>query len=482
MYRARGILGRLYFIISVFFVQIAFGQQDYQKHIQNFLENNFAYSHVGLVVQSLPDNKILYQQNANKLFVPASSLKLFTLISSLEELTSKFKFKTSVKWDPKTFKHNKLDGNIGILFTGDPSLTQQNLERLVIAIKKTGINSIEGNLILDDTLFTDLHSDGISFDDVIWGYGASTGAIIIAENKIPITINPINTLGQSVEFFIDNKDKELYPLNVNSQVIAVTKQQSENDCGLQINMDEKNQSFFSGCVQIDPTIQHLDLALSSPKKYLQDLLTLYLEKHNINLKGQIVFNKVPKEFLNLEVHESLPLLELLKKMIQESDNIYADSIGKTIGAKLYGEGSFKTASKAITNILQKKFSINTSTLNIVDASGLSSYNVITPNHIIRLLQVTHNDKDLFENVFKVLPKPGMRGTLKNRLTASDLRTKVLAKTGTLKNSSSLAGYIKTKTGRQLAVVFIVNNLVQPKSQIKQLEDELCELLINYDGN
>ena len=85
-------------------------------------------------------------------------------------------------------------------------------------------------------------------------------------------------------------------------------------------------------------------------------------------------------------------------MIQESDNIYADSIGKTIGAKLYGEGSFKTASKAITNILQKKFSINTSTLNIVDASGLSNYNVITPNHIVRLLQVTHNDKDLFENV------------------------------------------------------------------------------------
>lgn len=468
-------------IINFFLFQIAFGDQYYQKHIQNFLENNFTYNHVGLVIESVADNKVLYQQNANKLFIPASSLKLFTLVSSLDALTPKFKFTTNIKWDPKTLKHNKLDGDIAILFTGDPSFTQQDLEKLIVAIKKVGINSITGNIIIDDTLFTDPHADGISFDDLIWGYAAPASAIIIAENKVPITINPINRLGQSVDFFINKKDKKLYPLSVNSKVIAVTQQQTEDDCSLQIKIDQENKSFISGCVQIHPTVQHLDLALNSPRKYLQDLLMIYLQKHNINLAGKIVFHKTPKEFLDLEVHYSLPLLELLKKMMKESHNLYADSIGKTIGAKLYGQGSFKTASKAITNILRKKFSINISTLNIVDASGLSNYNVVTPNHIARLLRATHNNKDLLEHVVKILPQPGMQGTLRNRLTSHDLKTKILAKTGTLRNSSSIAGYITTKLGKQLVFVFMVNNLIQSKYQIKQLEDELCELLINY-GN
>ena len=95
------------------------------------------------------------------------------------------------------------------------------------------------------------------------------------------------------------------------------------------------------------------------------------------------------------------------------------------------------------------------------------------------MQVIYNDRNLQENVIKILSKPGERGTLKNRLTSNDLRGNVLAKTGSLRNSSGLAGYIKTKTGRKLAFVFMVNNMIQNNSHIKQLTDELCELLINY---
>jgi len=76
--------------VNLFLTSKACGQ-DYQKNIQDFLEHNFTNNQVGLVVQSLPDNKILYQQNAHKLFVPASLVKLFTLVSSLEELTPQFK-------------------------------------------------------------------------------------------------------------------------------------------------------------------------------------------------------------------------------------------------------------------------------------------------------------------------------------------------------------------------------------------------------
>ncbi len=453
--------------------------QEYSRHIQDFLEHNFMHNQTGLVVQSLPDNKILYQHNADKLFVPASLVKLFTLASSLEELSPQFKFKTSVKWNPKYFENNKLKNDLAIVFSGDPSFTQDNLEQLILDVKKQGVNTITGNLIIDDTLFSEWHGDGWAIDDLSWGYAAPSSSIVIAENKIPISIKPINTLGQPVEFFIDHRHKALYPFNINSKVIAVTKQQSDYDCKLQIKINHQNDPFFSGCAQIDPSTQNISLALNSPRKYLKKLLILYLHQHNINLIGTIVFAKCPNKFIDLKIHKSLPLFDLLKIMMKNSNNMYANNIGKALGAKLYDHGSFKTSTKAIMNILQKKFTINTSTLDLFDTSGLSIYNVATPNHFLRLLQVIYNDRNLQENVIKILSKPGERGTLKNRLTSNDLRGNVLAKTGSLRNSSGLAGYIKTKTGRKLAFVFMVNNMIQNNSHIKQLTDELCELLINY---
>jgi D-alanyl-D-alanine carboxypeptidase len=59
-----------------------------------------------------------------------------------------------------------------------------------------------------------------------------------------------------------------------------------------------------------------------------------------------------------------------------------------------------------------------------------------------------------------------------------LRHNIAAKTGTLQNSSALAGYIVTKTGKDLAFVFMVNNMIYSDSQVKQLTDELCEILVN----
>lgn len=453
-------------------------QQEYNQRIKEFLDNNFTHNQVGLVIQSLSDNKILYKHNADKLFVPASLVKLFTLAISLEELTPQFTFKTKVKWDPKNFRNNKLQGDLAIVFSGDPSLEQQNIENLINLVKRQGINVIAGNLVIDDTLFADVYGDGWAIDDLSWGYAAPPETIIIAENKIPISIKPINILGQKVEFFIDNHNKILYPFDIDSKVTAVTKQQSDYDCKLQITIDQKNNSFFSGCAQIDNSIQHLNLALNSPRNYVQDLLKLYLRNNNISLIGEIIFDKAKDSLVDLAVHKSLPLIDLLKVMMKNSNNIYADSIGKTIGAKLYGVGSFKTSTKALVNVLHKKFTVNTGTLDLFDSSGLSNYNVATPNHFIRLLQAIHNDNNMQSNVIKILSKPGESGTLKNRLTAKDLKGKVLAKTGTLRNSSGLAGYIKTKTGRSVAFVFMVNNIVQNNFQIKQLTDELCELLIN----
>ncbi len=456
--------------------------QDNIRYIQNFLDQNFTNNHVGLIILDLDKDKTIYQYNAHKLFIPASLLKFFTLATSLEGLKANFKFTTSIKWDPKKFKNNKLHDNLTIIFTGDPSLKHKDLENLIITSKKHGINYINGNLIVDDTLFSDVYASGWINEDLAWYYAAPSGAIIISENKIPITILPINTIGQSVKFIIEDQNQSIYPLAIYSKVKAVTEQESNTDCKLKITSNLHNDLLFSGCLPINNHIQKINMALNSPQQYLKDLLTIYLHKHGIKLQGEIIFDKSSGSdpLKTLTMHHSAPLVNLLKVMMESSNNIYAHAIGKTLGVKLYQDGSFKTSTKAILNILQKNFTINTSSLRISDSSGLSFYNAITPDHMARLLRAINHNKNLKNHITNILSISGKTGTLKNRLMATDLTGKILAKTGTLSNASGIAGYLTTKNKKNLALVFMVNNTIQANTQIKQLEDELCELLINFN--
>jgi len=449
------------------------------KRIQDFWSHNFLYNHVGLVVQRLDTNQILFNVNQDKLFVPASLTKLFTLGSSLKGLGAQFKFNTTLSWKNNIKNHN-LDGDLAITFTGDPSFNQQDLENLIIKFKQYGIRQISGNLIIDDGLFSQTYAKGWLTDDLIWGYAAPSSTVIIAKNRIPIAVDPITSIGQSVKFYIQDPHSYLYSfLNIDANVVGVGVEQSLQQCNLDITVNSKNDINLSGCAAIEAKQQNLTLALNSPRQYLQDLLIKYFKKHNINLLGDIVFTAAPKNFTNHIHHSSENLLELAKFMIKNSDNIYAHSLGKSLGVKWYGHGTFQTASKAITNILHKHFSINTGTLNLVDSSGLSVYNVATPNHFIRLFQAIYNDKYLYQQVSKILSSPG-DGTLTNRLMATDLCNNIVAKTGTLKHSVGLSGYIKNKRGINLAFVLILNNLLENDIKTKQLIDEFIEILINYD--
>lgn len=481
--------------------------QSYQERIQGFLDHNFNYNQIGLIIYSLSNNAILYQHNHNKLFVPASLMKLFTLVASLEELTPKFRFYTKITWNKQQLINNSLHGDIGLIFSGDPEFTDKQLEQLVIAIKKKGIKQIEGSIIVDDTLYSEKYAPGWAIDDLSWGYAAPSTAIVINENKIPIKVSSTYNFGQQVNFSkansCQNKEQEINNIatnklnnltigdyktinfnlfdlfNIESKVYAVNHLQATNDCRLNVNVDSNNNIFLSGCVEIDPNEQSINVAINSPRKYLEDLLKFYFNKYNINLLGSIIFESAPLHSSILESCQSSTLVNLLSTMIKNSNNLYANNIGKALGVKLYGHGSFINAAKAIKHTLHKKFTINTGTLNIYDSSGLSVYNVATPNHFIRLLQAIYNDKSLYNIINNILSKPGLIGTLRNRLTAKDLKFKLSAKTGTLKHSSGISGFMHSKSHQELGFTFMINNMIDNDFNTKQLIDELCELLINY---
>ena len=112
-------------------------------------------------------------------------------------------------------------------------------------------------------------------------------------------------------------------------------------------------------------------------------------------------------------------------------------------------------------------------IRIVDGSGLSRYNLVSPNQMVTFLKEMRSNRALKA----ALPVGGESGTLKGRMLSFGGR--VAAKTGSMTGVSALCGFVTTETGEELAVAIFVNGYMKEGREIKvKLEDEICHILVN----
>ena len=446
--------------------------------IDELVQQHFANAMFGLVVQDADSGEVLYEKSAHTAFVPASAAKLFSAAAALYELTPQFRFRTKIKYDKSSVKARTLTGPLVLEFTGDPSLTASALKGLVRNLKKTTITTITGNLIIDDSCFQgDVVGAGWSNDDLTWSYAGPISAIILDENRVYLAATSAKKLGNPTAFALIGRNKQYF--KVQSAVKTVTWQTSQRMCGLQLAMDQNNNVHASGCWPMLKGTRNLKLAVKNPRKLAADLIVSTLRAENINFKGKVVYAKAPKNIHTLATHMSLPLSSLLSKVLGNSNNIYAEAITKTLGAKLYQHGSFRTGTLAIKAVLQQPTGINFAEINLVDGSGLSRYNLISPHQFARLLYTMYHSPSLRKPFANALALAGVKGTLRARLTAFDTNQHVRAKTGSFRGVSALSGYIKTTNHKILIFTMLVNNTVMPLRKVKKIEDELCQVLVNF---
>ena len=133
---------------------------------------------------------MLYEQNADRHFVPASTIKLATVAAALYFLGPSYRFKTYIyteKWDPK----QRLVTNLYLQGSGDPSLTDHDLADLASELKQQNINQIQGDIYLDDYVFDDTFwVRGTMWDDRKFGFGAPTSGLNFNYNRILIKTIP----------------------------------------------------------------------------------------------------------------------------------------------------------------------------------------------------------------------------------------------------------------------------------------------------
>ncbi len=420
-------------------------------------------AHYGICFLDLKNDSIIYDYNSEKLFVPASNMKIITTAASLYFLGKEFRYKTNF-YLRGTIKDRKLYGDIILQGGGDPYFSLENLKRFVDKIISMGINEITGGIFIIDDYFTDERLPaGWSWHYLDAKYAPEISALSFNKNVISVRMRPTNA-GELANVYI-------YPSTGYVKMInrMTTTANSENI--IIYRKPEENTIIVDGMINIKNP-RDIDVAVKDPAMFAGEYLKEMLIARNIKVSNPVKRIRTyelfiePKPPILIDSILSPGLLEIIKETNTESDNLYAEILLKTLGAFRYKEGSFNAGLNTVKEFLNI-CGIDTQNISLWDGSGLSKHNLVSPAVLIAVLKFMYNS-NLYYDFYNSLPQPG-KGTLKARFNGfSDT---LRAKTGALQASSCLSGYIKIH-GQDYAFSMLFNNFTCPTKKIMQIQERI----------
>jgi serine-type D-Ala-D-Ala carboxypeptidase/endopeptidase (penicillin-binding protein 4) len=449
-------------------------QQDTLANKVNAVLTNFGDTvSIGIQVKDLQTGKVLYNKNAEHYLMPASNEKLFTASAALASLDQNFTYKTQLFVDITKVTNGVLNDNVYLQFSGDPTLTFAQLDNLIHALSQAGIHQITGKIIVDDSSFDQMSmSPGSTWDDKDFCWGSPVNAITIEHNCVKATLVPAKATNQRANLSLPE-----YPQSVQFINNVMTRAPDTNDCIAKTKRSSGSSYTINGCISATTPPKDIEMAIDNPRANLIFLLTYLLDRNQIINTHAFEFEKITLPPALLASVNSLPVSNLVTTMLKESDNTIANSLFKTMGSLFANEpGSFQNGSDAVRNILNKSIPLDIPTTTLVDGSGTSRYDFVTPQQIVTLLQKMYSSS--YGAVFvNALPIGGVDGTLKDRMKDPLIQGKVYAKTGSETAVSTLSGYLQTNSKHTLVFSIMINGFVDSPKKYQELEDKICATLI-----
>ena len=465
------------------------GRQALAQALETILADSVLHrTSVGVKVLRASDGIVLFEHDAQKLFHPASNMKLFTSAAALHYLGPDFRFTTRVAIDSAADLADTLRGNIYLIGSGNPDFSLGDLAYLVEQIYATGVRHITGEVICDDFYLDDLRQ-GAGW---MWDEGSSTdfariSALTVADNCIEITARPAEKPGQPVRI-------ELLPatgfveiinnsVTADSAMLAAMSQDSlAVPKPLRIERrwrQGQNVVDITGVLPIDAEPVHETLNIEHPSLYFGTLFKEYCQRQGITIEGGVARGLAPANPRLLARHQSEPLSNIITNMNKPSDNLSAELLLKVVGAETRGRpGSAKKGIRALREMLGA-WGVDTTAMRFVDGSGVSRYNLVTPEGTAALLRHMVRDFTVRSEYVASLPIAGVDGSLKSRMRHTAAFRMVRAKTGTLSGVTSLSGYTQARDGQILVFSIMMSHYIGSSRPFRDVQDRICEVMARY---
>ncbi|MGH9844781.1 MAG: D-alanyl-D-alanine carboxypeptidase/D-alanyl-D-alanine endopeptidase [Blastocatellia bacterium] len=471
----------------------------------------FAAARWGALIKTA-DGKVLFERDADKAFMPASNMKLYTSAAALDAFGPELRFKTSVYATRPIGKRGELKGDLILYGRGDPNLSPRfdgddpekydelkpadritAIEQLADQIKAAGVRTIAGNLIGDDSYFAgDPIGPSWEWDDLQFYYGAEVSALTVNDNSVTFNYTPGRRIG-------DKPVISAQPITSYVKIVNNARTVSNGPARIGVHRPfNSNTVEFFGTIPVRSGSSDVAIAVHDPAAFAATLLKEALERCGIQVRGRVqridAVARVNNPFdesklIEIAGLQSQPLAEILKVVNKQSQNLHTEILLRQLGA-LRGENNGlddygrpkQTAS--LGNDVRKRFlekiGADAGPLSLRDGSGLARQDLITPRATMRILEfmLTHPHTGAFRDSLTIA---GVDGTLKRRMRDTAAANNARGKTGTLSYVNALSGYVTTKRGQLLIFSLVGNNYAGAGRDVTAVLDGICVMLAEFDG-
>lgn len=427
----------------------------------------------GIHVRSLDRGDVLVDLNGDRFFVPASAAKIVSVAAAADAVGWDYRWETTLKASGR-IADGVLQGDLVVAGTGDPSIggrAGDDLTAWVDAIRGAGIQRILGRVVGDDNAGEEPRPQlAWTWDDLGYPTGAIFGALNFGENRAAIQVVP-STPGAPPGLAI--------PPSLGYRQIAnraITGPVGSAQLLWPEQRPGETSLTVAGSIPAGAPTATLSVAVGNPTLHFAQVLRDRIVAAGIDVSGQAVDIddiSIPPERPEpaiIHTHRSRPLSEIAQPLLKDSINLYAEAALRLNAAA----GTLPTNDAALDGLRRRltAWGLDAGEQQLVDGSGLSRRDAITPRLLVAVLQRMHaaGDRSAFSTA---LPVAGVDGSLASRMRGTPAQGNVRAKTGTMSNIRSLAGYVTTAGGERLAFAIIVNNFEGTGAEATQAVDAIA---------
>lgn len=429
------------------------------------LQEDQAFRHgaIGVCMLRLDDGTEVAAARADRVLLPASTMKAVTTAAALDLLGPDYHFVTEVGVTTPPDEAGVVDGDLVIKGGGDPTLGANGATEIywkwLTALREAGIRQINGRVIGDDSFFdTRLVGNLWSWVDLGNYYGAGSSGLSISQNDYRITFAP-GTSGQPARFI----GASPAPPGVTFISEMMTGPSGSGDRGYAYSAPYSTTVYLRGTIPAGPKQFSIRGALPDPALYVADSFRNFLEEQGLEVGGEATTARlltaegkaVPAFASVVSTIRSAPLSTLILDTNLWSRNLNAEAIMKACGAAGEGAGSPDAGTGAIRSHWAAQ-GVDFQGAVLADGSGMSAGNRLSARQLAQILRAASKGPHA-EAFLKSLPVAGRSGTMRSIGGSTPAAGRFAAKTGTMLRTKCVAGYLTALDGTRYVLVILIND-------------------------
>jgi serine-type D-Ala-D-Ala carboxypeptidase/endopeptidase (penicillin-binding protein 4) len=420
-----------------------------------FLEQHIPLTAVSAYVQEIGSTAPAFTQQPTKPMNPASTMKLLTTFAGLDLLGPGFRWKTEVYADGP-IASGVLDGNLIIKGYGDPKITLEQFQDLVVRLRATGLASIRGDLVLDRSFFAPAPHDPSAFDaEPLKPYNVGPDALLVSFKSVRFVFTP-NVDGDKVDIRTEP--------NIGTVTVRGAPRLVSGDCNdwradLHATFDNHNTSAdatFGGHYPVACGERDWYVALLDHPHFVLGAFTRAWADVGGSITGGVRDGRVLPGAVPLVTLDSAPLYDVVRDINKLSNNVMARQLFLTLATTTKPPPATTAGARTEIEHWLASRKLNFPELVLENGSGLSRHERISAQSMARLL-LAADASTVRADYESSLAVAAQDGTVKKRFVNDQVADQAFLKTGTLDGVRAIAGYVLGPAGKRYVMVCFVNH-------------------------